>query len=142
MNELSLVGMKLPHVKYKENFDVSSEAPSASSSFLFLEILPINKKLRRLFREIMFNVVHFINIQTRTHVQYTQVMLIACPALVANVQNGSQNMLSTVPLLSTTSRGNALSWARCPISFGSIMFKLGAKTSDGHQCRAPSLDAA
>jgi diadenosine tetraphosphate (Ap4A) HIT family hydrolase len=71
MNELSLVGMKLPHVKYKENFDVSSEASSASSSFLFLKILPINKKLRRLFREIMFNVVHFINIQTRTHVQYT-----------------------------------------------------------------------
>jgi hypothetical protein len=47
-----------------------------------------------------------------------------------------------VPLLSTTSRSSALSWALCPIIFGSIVFKLGAKTSDGHQCWALSLDAA
>jgi hypothetical protein len=61
---------------------------------------------------------------------------------VPNVQNGSQNMLSTVPLLSTTSRGSARSWTLCPISFESVVFKLGAKTSAGHQCQAPSLDAA
>jgi hypothetical protein len=65
-----------------------------------------------------------------------------CPALVPNVQNGSQNMLSTVPLLSSTSRGSARSWALCPISFESVVFKLGAKTSAEHRCRAPSLDAA
>ena len=65
-----------------------------------------------------------------------------CPALVPNVQTGSQNMLSTVPLLSTTSRSSALSWALCPFSFGSVVFKLGAKRSDGHQCRAPSLNVA
>jgi hypothetical protein len=35
--------------------------------------------------------------------------------------------------VSTTSRGSALSWALCPISFGSIVFKLGAKISVGHQ---------
>ena len=48
-------------------------------------------------------------------------------------------MLRTVPLLSTTSRSSALSWALCPISFGSAVFKLGAKTSDGHQRRVSSL---
>ena len=60
-----------------------------------------------------------------------------CPVLVPNVQNDSQNMLSTVPLLSTTSRGSALSSARYPISFGSVMFKLGAKTSDGTSAGHP-----
>ena len=29
------------------------------------------------------------------------------------------------------SRSSALSWALCPISFGSVVFKLGAKTCDG-----------
>ena len=71
--------------------------------------------------------------------QYLKLGLIQteCPVLVPNVQNGSLNMLSTVPLLSTTSRGSARSWALCPISFESVVFKLGAKTSAGHQCRAP-----
>jgi hypothetical protein len=54
-----------------------------------------------------------------------------CPALGPNVQTGSQNMLNTVPLLSTTSRSSVLSWALCPISFGNVVFKLGANTSDG-----------
>lgn len=64
-----------------------------------------------------------------------------CTVLVPNFQTGSQKMFSTVSLLSTTSRSSALSSVRWPISFGIAVFKLGAKTSDGHQCRAPSLKA-
>ena len=75
---------------------------------------------------------------TRTEKHEFGLVQTECPALVPNVQNGSQNMLSTVPLLSTTSRGSARSWAQYPISFESVVFKLGAKTSAGHL--APSLN--
>jgi polyferredoxin len=59
-------------------------------------------------------------------------------------KTGSLNMLSTVPAIVEyyLSRSSALSWALCPISFGSVVFKLGAKTSNGLQCRAHSLSAA
>jgi hypothetical protein len=55
-----------------------------------------------------------------------------CTVKVPNFQTGSQKKLSTVSLLSTTSKSSALSSVRWPILFGIVVFKLGAKTSDGH----------
>jgi hypothetical protein len=65
MNKLSLVGMQLP-VKYKENFDVSSEGPSSGvlrwkrrkSPYIFRKLHPYQRKL-----------VHIIGTR-RAHIQY------------------------------------------------------------------------